>query len=159
YFSKWIAAIQGTFYAGSNCFHRRKVIYGSSPNDTITENIGYEDLHKIFGRSTELRDSAAQVLSGSNAKIEDQKTPSRLIEAAICVAGCKYEYSTSWGKEVGWLYGSATEDILTGLNIHGKGWKSVTLPHGTPLAFLGCAPYGTYPTSLTQMKRWGERAS
>ncbi|PWA93122.1 cellulose synthase-like B4 [Artemisia annua] len=153
YISNGIAAIQGTFYAGSNCFHRRKVIYGSSPNDTKSENIGNEDLHKMFGKSTELRDSAAQVLFGSNEKIEDQKIPSSFIEAAICVAGCRYEYGTSWGKEVGWLYGSATEDILTGLNIHGKGWKSV-ITSPDPLAFLGCAPT-TYPTSLTQMKRWG----
>ncbi|GJY17396.1 cellulose synthase-like protein H1 [Tanacetum coccineum] len=153
YLSNGIATIQGTFYAGSNCFHRRKVIYGSSPNGTITENISYEDLHKMFGRLTELRDSAAQVLSGSNAKIEDQKTPSCFIEAAICVAGCRYEYGTSWGKKVGWLYGSTSEDVLTGLNIHGKGWKSV-ITSPDPLAFLGCAPT-TYPASLTQMKRWG----
>ncbi|MFS7911805.1 putative nucleolar protein 10/Enp2 [Helianthus anomalus] len=31
---------------------------------------------------------------------------------------------------VGWLYGPTIEDMLTGLNIHGRGWKSVL-----------CSPY------------------
>lgn len=64
------------------------------------ENISNEDLHKMFGKSVELRDSATQILFGSNAKIEDQESPSSFIEAATRVAGCKYEYGTSWGKEV-----------------------------------------------------------
>lgn len=31
-----LAGIQGPFYGGTNCFHRRKVIYGSSPDDKFT---------------------------------------------------------------------------------------------------------------------------
>ena len=53
---------------------------------------------------------------------------------------------------MGWLYGSAVEDLLTGLKIHQKGWKSA-LVVPKPKAFLGCAPSGG-PTSLTQQKRW-----
>lgn len=54
--------------------------------------------------------------------------------------------------QVGWLYGSAAEDLLTGMAMHKKGWKSVlVLPN--PKAFLGCAPSGG-PTSLGQQKRW-----
>ncbi|KAF5812238.1 putative cellulose synthase (UDP-forming) [Helianthus annuus] len=152
YIMNGLSAIQGIFYGGSNCFHRRKVIYGLSPNDIKnTENIRNEDLHKVFGKSFELRDSAAQILSGSNPNI-DQKSPSCFIEAAIDVASCSYEYGTQWGKKVGWLYGSTTEDMLTGLNIHGRGWKSV-LCSPYPPPFLGCAP-STYPSSLAQQKRW-----
>ncbi|XP_071696827.1 cellulose synthase-like protein H1 [Rutidosis leptorrhynchoides] len=151
YVANGIQALQGSFYGGTNCFHRRKVIYGSSPNDTLkTENIGTEDLLKIFGQSTELRESASQILS--NAKMENRPSPSNLIEAAIRVAGCSYEYGTNWGKKVGWLYGSTTEDILTGLAIHGRGWKTV-FTSTEPLAFLGSAP-STYPSSLIQQKRW-----
>ncbi|KAK9048880.1 hypothetical protein SSX86_032153 [Deinandra increscens subsp. villosa] len=151
YLINGLSAIQGSFYGGSNCFHRRKVIYGLSPNDEIkTENVRIEDLHEVFGKSFELRESAAHILSG--AKLENRKSPSSLIEAAIHVAGCSYEYGTDWGKKVGWLYGSLAEDILTGLGIHGRGWRSVVcLPH--PFAFLGCAP-STFPSSLAQQKRW-----
>ncbi|XP_022036311.1 cellulose synthase-like protein H1 isoform X2 [Helianthus annuus] len=155
YVENGIAALQGPFYGGSNCFHRRKVIYGLSPNDKIKNgSIGNEDLHKVFGNSHEMRESAAQILSGSNAKIENQKSLSSLIEAAIHVAGCTYDYGTDWGKKVGWLYGSVAEDILTGLNIHGRGWKSVVCSPD-PLAFLGCAP-PTLVSSLTQQKRWAD---
>ncbi|KAM0002552.1 putative cellulose synthase (UDP-forming) [Helianthus debilis subsp. tardiflorus] len=154
YLTNGIAAIQGPFYSGTNCIHRRKVIYGLSPNDKINSgNIRNEDSHKVFGKSFELRESAALILSGSIAKIENRTTcPSSLIEAAIHVASCSYEYGTDWGKKVGWLYGSATEDTLTGISIHARGWKSI-MCSPDPLAFLGCVP-STYPSSLTQQKRW-----
>ncbi|XP_022018744.1 cellulose synthase-like protein H1 [Helianthus annuus] len=153
YLINGISSIQGTVYAGSNCFHRRKVIYGSSPNDsTKSDNISNEDLHKIFGKSTELKETAAQILSETNANIENRSCPSNFIEAATHVASCSYEYGTYWGTQIGGLYGSATEDVLTGLNIHGRGWRSA-ITSTDPLAFLGCSAT-TYPSSLTQQKRW-----
>ncbi|XP_071726047.1 cellulose synthase-like protein H1 [Rutidosis leptorrhynchoides] len=150
WFINGIQALQGCFYAGSNCFHRRKVIYGSNPNDAVlNENVGIEDLHKIFGESIELRESAAHILS--NAKTEKRRSPN-FLATAIHVAGCSYEDGTKWGKQVGWHYGSAAEDFLTSLDIHGRGWKTVvTSPE--PLAFLGSAPT-TYPATLKQQKRW-----
>lgn len=54
--------------------------------------------------------------------------------------------------QIGWVYGSTTEDILTGQRIHAAGWKSA-LPNTNPPAFLGSAPTGG-PASLTQYKRW-----
>lgn len=45
-----------------------------------------------------------------------------------------------------------TEDVITGLTIHKKGWKS-TFPMPNPPAFLGCAPSGG-PAAMTQQKRW-----
>nr|XP_043618641.1 cellulose synthase-like protein H1 [Erigeron canadensis] len=153
YIANGVASLQGTFYAGSNCFHKRKVIYGAFPSDiTKFGNMGNEDLHKSFGNSVELRESAAQYLSRSYANIENKRNPSSFIEPAVRVAGCSYEYGTSWGTKVGWIYGSTVEDILTGLSIHEKGWRSIiTSPE--PLAFLGCAP-STYNASLIQQKRW-----
>ncbi|XP_076884297.1 cellulose synthase-like protein H1 isoform X2 [Bidens hawaiensis] len=153
YIDNGVASLQGPFYGGSNCFHRRKVIYGLSPNDNMeTGNIRSEYLHKVFGRSFELRESVAQILSRSNQKVEDRKSPSSLIEATTHVASCSYEYGTHWGGKVGLLYGSATEDILTGISIHGRGWKSINCSTD-PLAFLGCVP-STFPSSLAQQKRW-----
>lgn len=41
--------------------------------------------------------------------------------------------------QIGWLYGSVTEDILTGFNMHCRGWKSVyCMPKRA--AFKGSAP-------------------
>jgi cellulose synthase/poly-beta-1,6-N-acetylglucosamine synthase-like glycosyltransferase len=54
--------------------------------------------------------------------------------------------------QVGWVYGSMTEDVLTGQRIHAAGWKTALLDPDPP-AFLGGAPTGG-PGSLTQFKRW-----
>lgn len=54
--------------------------------------------------------------------------------------------------QVGWVYGSLTEDVLTGQRIHAAGWRS-TLMEIEPPAFMGCAPNGG-PACLTQLKRW-----
>lgn len=50
------------------------------------------------------------------------------------------------------MYGSTTEDALTGITIHKKGWKS-TLHTPDPPAFMGCAPSGG-PEAMIQQKRW-----
>ncbi|KAA8526525.1 hypothetical protein F0562_008272 [Nyssa sinensis] len=111
-----------------------------------------EDLQKEFGNSKVFTKLAAQILSGLNEKTSSPHDFLSSIEAAYHVAGCGYEYGTSWGTKVGWIYGSATEDVLTGLTIHGKGWKTVYCSPDPP-AFLGFAPSGG-PASLTQQKRW-----
>ncbi|RVW97431.1 Cellulose synthase-like protein B3 [Vitis vinifera] len=54
--------------------------------------------------------------------------------------------------QIGWLYGTTTEDVLTGMRIHARGWKSTDCRPDPP-AFLGCAPSGG-PAALTQQKRW-----
>ncbi|KAL5978355.1 hypothetical protein ACLOJK_029472 [Asimina triloba] len=54
--------------------------------------------------------------------------------------------------QVGWVYGSCTEDVLTGLKVHALGWGSVFCTPD-PAAFLGCAPTGG-PATLSQLRRW-----
>ncbi|CAB4304641.1 unnamed protein product [Prunus armeniaca] len=147
YMGHGIQGIQGIFYAGTGCFHRRQVIYGLSPNNG---KLGNQELLKTFGNSKELTKSAADALRG------ETKCPSMLLKsieaAAYQVASCEYEYGTNWGRKVGWMYGSTTEDILTGLSIHNRGWKSIFCTPDQP-AFLGCTPTGG-PASMTQQKRW-----
>lgn len=159
YLGSGIVGIQGPFYQGAGCFHRRKVIYGSCPRDVGIQAKSLTPVHgdltekeqlKIFGNSKEFVRSAAHALQGK-ANRSPNILPN-LIEAAHQVAGCGYEYGTSWGQEVGWQYGSATEDILTGLKIHARGWRSV-LCTPDPRAFLGCVPR-VGPISMTQQKRW-----
>ncbi|CAN6574259.1 unnamed protein product [Malus baccata var. baccata] len=148
-----IAGIQGPIYAGTGCVHRRKVIYGLSPTDTKTgeryPNIGNVEMLKTFGTSEEFTKSAGDALQGNT---ERENMSSKSIEAAHRVGECEYEYGTNWGIKVGWRYGSTTEDILTGLSIHNKGWNSIFCTPNPP-AFLGCAPTAG-PDSMTQQKRW-----
>ncbi|KAE8645737.1 cellulose synthase-like protein H1 isoform X2 [Cucumis sativus] len=144
-----MAGIQGPLYCGCNCFHRRKTIYtlNSSPNKTgkIEEN---------YGESEELTKSANEILRGvqANGRTHTTIDLSTSIQSAYQVASADYENNTAWGLKVGWLYESMTEDILTGIKIHSKGWKSVLLQPNPP-AFLGLAPTGG-PDALTQRKRW-----
>ncbi|PRQ52741.1 putative cellulose synthase (UDP-forming) [Rosa chinensis] len=157
YVAHGISGIQGPFYSGTGCVHRRRVIYGLSPNyvkvgETNAKSMMQgksvdEELLDMFGK--EFTKSAADALNG---KAECSNMLTKTIEAACLVAGVGYEYGTQWGKKVGWMYGSTTEDILTGLSIHNKGWRSILYAPDPP-AFLGCAPTGG-PASMTQQKRW-----
>ncbi|XP_058220300.1 cellulose synthase-like protein B4 isoform X2 [Rhododendron vialii] len=153
YIGRGLAGIQGPFYGGTGCFHRRKVIYGLSPFDEeISGKLSDENLRKTFGSSMEFIKSAAQILSGSKSTSNSPHDLLSSVEAANQAAACVYEYGTAWGREMGWIYGSTTEDVLTGLTIQGRGWKS-TYCTPTPPGFLGCAPSGG-PATMTQQKRW-----
>ncbi|XVF81628.1 hypothetical protein PTKIN_Ptkin15bG0170400 [Pterospermum kingtungense] len=147
--------IQGAFYAGTGCFHRRKVIYGLWPDEAENEvrnHMSFKDdtLPKKFGNSKEFISSFGQALKGNKGTFPNNLSNS--LEAACQVASCSYEYGTSWGTKCGWIYGSTAEDSHTGLTIHIKGWKS-TLLRPEPPAFMGCAPSGG-PETMTQQKRW-----
>jgi hypothetical protein len=51
-----VAGIQGIFYSGTGCFHRRKVIYGMPPPDTAKHERTGEIGHRkdaIIGRKLE----------------------------------------------------------------------------------------------------------
>ncbi|KAF1860428.1 hypothetical protein Lal_00037772 [Lupinus albus] len=75
-----------------------------------------------------------------------------MMKEAIHVISCGYEEKTEWGKEIGWLYGSVTEDILTGFNMHCRGWKSVyCMPERA--AFKGTAPINL-SDRLHQILKW-----
>nr|AIA61439.1 cellulose synthase [Boehmeria nivea] len=75
-----------------------------------------------------------------------------LLKEAIHVISCGYEDKTEWGKEVGWIYGSVTEDILTGFKMHCHGWRSVYCIPKRP-AFKGSAPINL-SDRLHQVLRW-----
>ncbi|KAG6624211.1 hypothetical protein I3843_16G009500 [Carya illinoinensis] len=79
-------------------------------------------------------------------------SPASLLKEAIHVISCGYEDKTEWGKEVGWIYGSVTEDILTGFKMHCHGWRSVYCMPKRP-AFKGSAPINL-SDRLHQVLRW-----
>uniref|UniRef100_A0A0E0M6N7 Cellulose synthase-like protein H1 n=1 Tax=Oryza punctata TaxID=4537 RepID=A0A0E0M6N7_ORYPU len=152
-----VSGLQGMFYCGTGCFHRRKVIYGMRPHSVregregTTGSSSNKELQSKFGCSNNLKQSARDAIYG-NLSAEPIVDISSCVNVAREVAACNYEIGTCWGQEVGWVYGSLSEDMLTGQRIHAAGWRS-TLLEIEPPPFMGCAPNGG-PACLTQFKRW-----
>ncbi|XP_027354437.1 cellulose synthase A catalytic subunit 6 [UDP-forming]-like isoform X4 [Abrus precatorius] len=105
-------------------------------------------LEKRFGQSPVFVASALLEDGG----IPHDASPASLLKEAIQVISCGYEDKTEWGKEVGWIYGSVTEDILTGFKMHCHGWRSVYCIPKRP-AFKGSAPINL-SDRLHQVLRW-----
>ncbi|KAK9265851.1 hypothetical protein L1049_027084 [Liquidambar formosana] len=107
-----------------------------------------KNFEKRFGQSPVFITSTLMEDGG----LPEGTNPTSLIKEAIHVISCGYEEKTEWGKEIGWIYGSVTEDILTGFKMHCRGWKSV---YCTPkrAAFKGSAPINL-SDRLHQVLRW-----
>ncbi|XP_072998241.1 cellulose synthase-like protein D4 [Typha latifolia] len=74
------------------------------------------------------------------------------VAEAISVISCFYEDKTEWGRRVGWIYGSVTEDVVTGYRMHNRGWRSVYCVTKRD-AFRGTAPINL-TDRLHQVLRW-----
>ncbi|XP_049345478.1 cellulose synthase-like protein E6 [Solanum verrucosum] len=118
-------------YCGTGCLHRRESLCGR----IFSEDQTFEWNNKLQEKST-------------------YKTVEELEEASKVVANCSYEEGTQWGKQMGLLYGFPVEDIITGLTIQCRGWKSIYYKPSKP-AFLGVAPT-ILDVALVQHKRWSE---
>ncbi|CAN1777833.1 Probable cellulose synthase A catalytic subunit 5 [UDP-forming] [Linum perenne] len=105
-------------------------------------------LQKRFGQSPVFIEASLMEDGGT---VETSDTAS-LLQEAIHVISCGYEEKTEWGKEVGWIYGSITEDILTGFKMHCHGWRSIYCIPERP-AFKGSAPINL-SDRLHQVLRW-----
>ncbi|KAL6847407.1 hypothetical protein ACP4OV_023260 [Aristida adscensionis] len=74
------------------------------------------------------------------------------VAEAIGVISCFYEEKTEWGRRIGWIYGSVTEDVVTGYRMHNRGWRSVYCVTRRD-AFRGTAPINL-TDRLHQVLRW-----
>ncbi|KAK9109607.1 hypothetical protein Sjap_017667 [Stephania japonica] len=110
--------------------------------------ISEQKLEKKFGQSPVF--VASTLLENGGAL--KSASPASLLKEAIHVISCGYEDKTEWGKEVGWIYGSVTEDILTGFKMHCHGWRSIYCIPDRP-AFKGSAPINL-SDRLNQVLRW-----
>ncbi|KAL2897928.1 Cellulose synthase A catalytic subunit 1 [UDP-forming] [Bienertia sinuspersici] len=128
-------------------------------SEDIEEGVeGYEDeksllmsqkrLEKRFGQSPVFIAATFMEMGG----IPPTTNPATLLKEAIHVISCGYEDKTEWGKEIGWIYGSVTEDILTGFKMHARGWISIYCMPPRP-AFKGSAPLNL-SDRLNQVLRW-----
>ncbi|XP_054817887.1 cellulose synthase-like protein E6 isoform X1 [Prosopis cineraria] len=123
----------GTLYCGTGCFHRRESLSGTH----------FKDYRKAKW--------------DTKPKTEDKRTADELIEASKALASCAYEKGTQWGREMGLIYGIPAEDVVTGLVISSRGWKSIYY-NPERKAFMGLAPT-TLDVLLVQHRRWGHGLS
>uniref|UniRef100_A0A0E0K4P1 Uncharacterized protein n=1 Tax=Oryza punctata TaxID=4537 RepID=A0A0E0K4P1_ORYPU len=118
----------GMCYYGTGCFHRREALCGR-----IYSQEYEEDWTRVVGRTED-----ANELEGM----------------ARSLVTCTYEHNTLWGIEKGVRYGCPLEDVITGLQIQCRGWRSVYY-NPERKGFLGMTP-----TSVGQIlvlyKRWTE---
>ncbi|CAA6667327.1 unnamed protein product [Spirodela intermedia] len=123
-------------------------VEGAGFDDEKSLLMSQMSLEKRFGQSTVFVASTLM----ENGGVPQSATPDVLLKEAIHVISCGYEDKTDWGSEIGWIYGSVTEDILTGFKMHARGWRSIyCMPH--PPAFKGSAPINL-SDRLNQVLRW-----
>ncbi|XP_072994981.1 cellulose synthase-like protein D2 [Typha latifolia] len=136
--------------------------------DSDEEEMNLSTFPKKFGNSSILVDSIpvaeyqgrplADHPAVKNGRAPGALTiPRDLLDAstvaeAISVISCWYEDKTEWGQRVGWIYGSVTEDVVTGYRMHNRGWKSVYCVTKRD-AFRGTAPINL-TDRLHQVLRW-----
>ncbi|KAK1269556.1 Cellulose synthase-like protein E6 [Acorus gramineus] len=120
----------GPLYIGTGCFHRRESLCGKKFNDS----------------------PKVELKRGLNMSPNDNAL--NLQERLKVLASCTYEANTQWGNEVGLKYGCPVEDVITGLSIQCRGWKSVYYNPKRD-GFLGIAPT-TLAQVILQHKRWSE---
>ncbi|URE28809.1 cellulose synthase-like protein [Musa troglodytarum] len=121
--------VGGPLYTGSGCFHRRECLMGKEYDANSKAQL--ELIRKNLEANTSI-----------------------LEEKAKHLITCSYESNTEWGKEMGLKYGSPVEDVITGLSIQCRGWKSIYF-NPSRIGFLGVAPV-TLAQTLVQHKRWSE---
>ncbi|KAL9267135.1 Cellulose synthase-like protein [Drosera capensis] len=158
--------------------NKRVAAATASPDDHRSLRMGDSDeedggmnlslLPKRFGNSNVLVDSIPVAeFQGRPLKdhptIQNGRPPGSLtisrdlleaptVAEAISVISCWYEDKTEWGGRIGWIYGSVTEDVVTGYRMHNRGWRSVYCVTKRD-AFRGTAPINL-TDRLHQVLRW-----
>ncbi|XP_043691930.1 cellulose synthase A catalytic subunit 3 [UDP-forming]-like isoform X1 [Telopea speciosissima] len=123
-------------------------VEGAGFDDEKSLLMSQMSLEKRFGQSAVFVASTLM----ENGGVPQSATPDTLLKEAIHVISCGYEDKTDWGREIGWIYGSVTEDILTGFKMHARGWRSIYCMPKRP-AFKGSAPINL-SDRLNQVLRW-----
>ncbi|XWS65077.1 hypothetical protein CRYUN_Cryun05aG0059800 [Craigia yunnanensis] len=152
----------------SSMAHTSEENHALRMGDSDDEEMNLSLLPKRFGNSTFLIDSipVAEFQGrplADHPAVKNGRPPGALtipreildastVAEAISVISCWYEDKTEWGHRVGWIYGSVTEDVVTGYRMHNRGWKSVYCVTKRD-AFRGTAPINL-TDRLHQVLRW-----
>ncbi|KAJ0721464.1 putative cellulose synthase (UDP-forming) [Helianthus annuus] len=102
-------------------------------------------IEKTFGISSVFIECTLMENSG----LAESANPATMINEVIHVISCGYEEKPHG---IGWIYGSVTEDILTGFKMYCTGWRSIYRMPVRP-AFKGLAPINL-SDRLHQVLRW-----
>ncbi|KAI7987793.1 putative cellulose synthase A catalytic subunit 1 [UDP-forming] [Camellia lanceoleosa] len=162
---------QGPVYVGTGCCFNRQALYGYDPvltEEDLEPNIivksccgsrkkGRSGNKKYIDKNRALNRTESTIPIFNTEDIEDgvegyDEEKSLLMSQKSLEKRCGYEDKTEWGKEIGWIYGSVTEDILTGFKMHARGWISIYCMPPRP-AFKGSAPINL-SDRLNQVLRW-----
>ncbi|KAK1697746.1 hypothetical protein QYE76_014443 [Lolium multiflorum] len=143
--------LQGPSYLGTGTMFRRVALYGMEPPRYRAENI------KLVGKADEFGTSTSLVNSMPDAAIQERSITPVLVDEGLgndlaALMTCAYEDGSSWGRDVGWVYNIATEDVVTGFRMHRQGWRSMYCSM-EPAAFRGTAPINL-TERLYQVLRW-----
>ncbi|GJN06815.1 hypothetical protein PR202_ga24581 [Eleusine coracana subsp. coracana] len=139
----------------SCCFRQRRKIKSSVAAPEETDFLRMEDYDE---EKHIRRRPLSDYPSDKNGRPPGALTiPRHILDAytiaeAISVISCDYENKTEWGRRVGWIYGSVTEDLVTGYQMHSRGWKSVYCVTKRD-AFRGTTPINLIDR-LHQVLRW-----
>ncbi|CAO2164404.1 unnamed protein product [Urochloa humidicola] len=151
--------LQGPIYVGTGCVFRRSALYGVDP-PRWSPHGGTATEADTFGASMPFLRSVRAALNQSSSEQWNNATPppfpfdssAATGEEAAALVSCGYEDRTAWGRDIGWVYGTVTEDVATGFRLHRRGWRSAYCATA-PDAFRGTAPINL-TDRLHQVLRW-----
>lgn len=151
----------GILYIGSGCFHRREVLSGRHYSKHWKKNT---KIDKPIERDTNLETLEAKCKSLTTCSFEDNTGWGNEVSIYTLLSQYRSIYTSTRQTnihtfvskifQIGLKYGCPVEDIITGLSIKCRGWKSIYFnPPRTN--FVGLAPM-TLSQTLVQHKRWSE---
>eukprot|EP00850_Spirogloea_muscicola_P008695 SM000047S16834 [mRNA] locus=s47:235725:242330:+ [translate_table: standard] len=127
---KGLDGLQGPVYVGTGCMFRRRVCSLFSRSFLTCSAIScsfncllQKELPPVkLGMCSNFIESAMREENGQKSPF-GLLSPYSILSDVVLSISCDYEDKTDWGTEVGWIYGSLTEDIVTGLRIHSCGLR------------------------------------
>ncbi|KAK6123974.1 hypothetical protein DH2020_042319 [Rehmannia glutinosa] len=138
---KGLDGIQGPVYVGTGCVFNRQALYGYGP----------QSLPSLPKTSSSCSWCGSCCCCCRGKKPTKEKDLSEIYRDAkrrtLMLPSLTLERLT-----IGWIYGSVTEDILTGFKMHCRGWRSIYCMPLRP-AFKGSAPINL-SDRLHQVLRW-----
>ncbi|KAI9119629.1 hypothetical protein K1719_009505 [Acacia pycnantha] len=144
---KGMDGLEGPVLCGTCFYAKRAALWGNY--STFKDNIDLVQLQQQFGSSNEFIKS---LYKNYTPYLVDGTTHALLQQDIKLLASCDYETSSKWGQEVGFLYASVVEDVVTGFFMHCNGWRSVF--YDPPKAqFMGSAATNLNDL-LIQGTRW-----
>ena len=153
----------GCCYIGTGCFHKRETLSGQKYSKNFKAN--WKRLSRSVEESTSVLEEKCKVHASSSYEENSQWGK----EVRVCVFNhLNHLYAYLWFvtictihlnllytySQMGLKYDCAVEDLLTGLAMQCRGWRSIYF-NPERKGFLGVAPT-TLLQSLVQHKRWSE---